>query len=104
MTEIPPPVLLDHVGIVYGKHAALQDVSAEFPPGAVGLLCPNGAGKSTMLKALLGFIAPTQGRMRVFGLDVAAEPLAIRARLGYMPETDGHMPGMNAVTFVAYCG
>ena len=75
-----------------------------FPPGAVGLLGPNGAGKSTMLRALLGFVKPTTGRMRVLGLDVASSPLQIRARLGYMPESDGHVPGMNAVSFVAYCG
>jgi ABC-2 type transport system ATP-binding protein len=70
----------------------------------VGLLGPNGAGKSTMLKALLGFVKPYQGSMRVLGLDVAQSPMEIRARLGYMPETDGHIPGMNAVSFVAYCG
>jgi ABC-2 type transport system ATP-binding protein len=102
MTE--SSVSLDHVSVAYGPTAALRDVTAEFPPGAVGLLGPNGAGKSTMLKSLLGFITPTSGRLRVLGLDVAAEPLKIRARLGYMPENDGHVPGMNAVTFVAYCG
>ena len=42
--------------------------------------------------------------MRVLGLDVAAAPLEIRSRIGYMPETDAHIPGMTAVTFVAYCG
>ena len=42
--------------------------------------------------------------MRVLGFDVAERPLEIRTRLGYMPETDGHIPGMNAVSFVAYCG
>ena len=42
--------------------------------------------------------------MRVLGLDVAAAPLEIRARVGYMPESDAHIPGMNAVSFVAYCG
>ena len=68
------------------------------------MLGPNGAGKSTMLKALLGFVAPTSGRLEVLGLNVAERPLEVRARLGYMPETDGHIPGMNAVTFVAYCG
>jgi ABC-2 type transport system ATP-binding protein len=57
-----------------------------------------------MLKALLGFIVPEQGRMRVLGLDVARAPLEIRARVGYMPESDAHIPGMNAVSFVAYCG
>lgn len=97
-------VELDRVTVRYGSQPALRDVSRVFPAGAVGLLGPNGAGKSTMLKALLGFIAPAEGRMRVFGLDVAAAPLDIRARIGYMPESDGHVPGMNAVSFVAYCG
>jgi ABC-2 type transport system ATP-binding protein len=97
-------VKLDHVTVTYGKNRALRDVSAVFPAGAVGLLGPNGAGKSTMLKALLGFITPTSGRLEVLGLNVADRPLDVRARLGYMPETDGHIPGMNAVTFVAYCG
>ena len=42
--------------------------------------------------------------MRVLGLDVTTSPLEIRSRIGYMPENDGHIPGMNAVSFVAYCG
>src|SRR5258707_15321132 len=95
-------VILDRVTVTYGTNRALRDVSAVFPPGAVGLLGPNGAGKSTMLKSLLGFIAPTSGRLQVLGLDVAQRPLEVRAKLGYMPENDGHIPGMNAVTFVAY--
>jgi ABC-2 type transport system ATP-binding protein len=82
----------------------LRDVSAAFRPGAVGLLGPNGAGKSTLLKSLLGFIVPDKGRMQVLGLDVAKSPLDIRSRVGYMPESDTHIPGMNAVSFVAYCG
>jgi ABC-2 type transport system ATP-binding protein len=104
MPETPPPVVLDRVSVVLGRQRALSDVSAVFPRGAVGLLGPNGAGKSTMLKTLLGFIAPEQGRLQVYGLDVATHPLEIRARLGYMPESDALVPGMNAVTFVAYCG
>ena len=99
-----PVVELRGVSVVYGRQAALRDVSAVFPRGAVGLLGPNGAGKSTMLKALLGFVVPTSGAMRVLGLDVATSALDIRARLGYMPESDAHMPGMSAVAFVAYCG
>ncbi len=103
MADTPPAVILDRVTVIYGKNRALRDVSAVFPAGAVGLLGPNGAGKSTMLKALLGFIEPTSGRLEVLGMNVAEKPLEVRARLGYMPETDGHIPGMNAVTFVAYC-
>jgi len=99
-----PAVQLEGVTVIYGKNQALKNVSARFERGAVGLLGPNGAGKSTMLKSLLGFVKPDQGRMRVLGLDVAQSPMEIRARLGYMPETDGHIPGMNAVSFVAYCG
>jgi ABC-2 type transport system ATP-binding protein len=99
-----PIVTLDKVNVAYGTNPALKEVSAQFQEGAVGLLGPNGAGKSTMLKALLGFVKPGQGHMRVLGMDVAHKPLDIRARLGYMPETDAHIPGMNAVTFVAYCG
>ena len=97
-------VTLDAVTVNYGRNEALRDVTASFGPGAVGLLGPNGAGKSTMLKALLGFVVPARGQMRVLGLDVAEAPVEIRARLGYMPESDAHIPGMNAVSFVAYCG
>ena len=58
-----------------------------------------------MLKSLLGFIAPTSGRMtRARPRRRATSPLEIRARIGYMPENDAHIPGMNAVSFVAYCG
>src|SRR5947207_169968 len=105
MAETPAPaVTLEGVTVVYAKHAALSEVTAAFPAGAVGLLGPNGAGKSTLIKALLGFVVPDRGRMQVLGFDVAHAPLDIRARVGYVPESDAHIPGMNAVSFVAYCG
>jgi ABC-2 type transport system ATP-binding protein len=97
-------VELDRVTVRYGRNVALRDVQTAFPDGAVGLLGPNGAGKSTMIKALLGFIVPDQGQMRVLGIDVRTAPLKIRGRIGYMPENDAHIPGMNAVSFVGYCG
>src|SRR6187431_1890342 len=98
-----PVVKADHLSVRYGKNVALNDITAVFPPGAVGLLGPNGAGKSTLLKSLLGFLVPEKGSMKVLGLDVASSPLEIRERIGYMPESDSHIPGMNAVSFVAYC-
>jgi ABC-2 type transport system ATP-binding protein len=97
-------VSLDRVTVLYGRNPALRDVTVSFPSGAIGLLGPNGAGKSSMLKALLGFVVPDQGQMKVLGYDVSTSPLQIRARIGYMPESDSHIPGMNAVSFVAYCG
>jgi len=104
MAEGDPVVTLEGVTVTYGKNRALREVTSSFAAGAVGLLGPNGAGKSTMLKSLLGFIVPERGRLRVLGIDVAESPLDIRARVGYMPESDSHIPGMNAVSFVAYCG
>src|SRR5687768_17526573 len=102
--EMDAVVQLDGVTVIYGKNQVLKNVTAKFARGAVGLLGPNGAGKSTMLKALLGFVKPDTGKMTVLDLDVAQAPLAIRARIGYMPESGSHIPGMNAVSFVAYCG
>jgi ABC-2 type transport system ATP-binding protein len=104
MADSDAVVTLENVTVTYGRNQALADVTTTFERGAVGLLGPNGAGKSTMIKSLLGFVVPSQGRMRVLGLDVATSPIAIRARIGYMPENDAHIPGMNAVSFVAYCG
>lgn len=106
--DVSPPatpiVQCEQVSVRYGRNWALRDVTAVFHPGAVGLLGPNGAGKSTLIKALLGFVKPDRGRMTVLGIDVAHAPLEIRARIGYMPESDAHIPGMNAVSFVGYCG
>jgi ABC-type multidrug transport system ATPase subunit len=79
MADRDPVVTLDGVTVVYGAQQALQDVSATFAAGAVGLLGPNGAGKSTMIKALLGFVVPDTGRMRVLGRDVAAQARRLHA-------------------------
>ena len=93
-----PVVTCRNLSIRFGKNWALNDVTAVFPAGAVGLLGPNGAGKSTLIKSLLGFIKPDKGSMKVIDMDVATSPLKIRERIGYMPESDSHIPGMNAVS------
>ncbi len=81
---------------------ALDDVTLEVPPGRTALLGPNGAGKSTLLKILLGLSRPTSGRVEVLGHDPQREALAVRARVGYMPEDDAHLPEMSAVELCAY--
>ncbi|MBC7807298.1 MAG: ABC transporter ATP-binding protein [Akkermansiaceae bacterium] len=88
----------------YGTRAILQDLSLDIPEGCVGLLGPNGAGKSTLIKTMLGFLTPASGVGSVLGMNMVLEPLRIRQRVGLMPEVDCHIPGMNAVTFVAYAG
>ena len=95
---------INNVSLFFGTTAALDNLSLEVQGGAVGLLGPNGAGKSTLIKTLLGFVKPNQGSASVFGLDVENEPLAIRSQVGYMPEDECLLPGMNAVQLVSYAG
>src|SRR5262249_51721602 len=97
-------VTLERVSVSYGGHQALRGVTADFPTGAVGLLGPHGARESNLIRTLLRLRQPSEGRVPVRGHDVSEAPLAIRSRVGYMPENDAHIPGMNAVSFVAYCG
>ena len=95
---------IKNVSLFFGPTTALDNLSLEVAGGAVGLLGPNGAGKSTLLKTLLGFVKPSQGTAAVFGLDVQTKPLEIRKQVGYMPEDECLIPGMNAVQLVSYVG
>ncbi len=88
-------VRLVDLTIRYGRTLAVDHVTAEFPPGAVGLLGRNGAGKSSILKALLGLVRPEAGSMQILDLPVGASPLEIRRLVGYMPERDCHVPGLS---------
>jgi ABC-2 type transport system ATP-binding protein len=97
-------VVFDELTVAYGPVRALDGVRGAVRPGATGLLGPNGAGKTTFLKTLLGFLRPEGGRIRAFGHDPGREPLEVRRRLGYMPESDCHLPGMTASGFVAFAG
>lgn len=70
----------------YPGVTALDDLSIDLPRGLVGLVGANGAGKTTMFRLLLGISKPTEGHIEVCGIDVAQDPIGVRARLGYMPE------------------
>ncbi len=97
-------VKLEDITIRYGSHVAVEGVTAEFPDGAVGLLGRNGAGKSSILKALLGLLRPAAGKLSVLDLAENASPLEIRRVVGYMPEKDCHIPGLNGYETVALAG
>jgi len=88
----------------FGDVEALQGVSCALPEGAIGLIGPNGAGKTTLLRVLMGLIPPTSGAAEVFGHDTARDGIAIRERVGYMPEDDCLLPEMSGIGFVAYMG
>jgi ABC-2 type transport system ATP-binding protein len=88
----------------YGKIIALDGVTMRLGEGAVGLLGPNGAGKSTLLRILLGFLVPERGQGKVLDYDIRRDQATIRRYVGYMPESDCFVAGMDAVTFTAYFG
>ena len=97
-------VELRNFTIRYGTRTAVDAVNAIFPPGAVGLLGRNGAGKSSILKSLLGLVKPTSGTMQILDLPAEASPEEVRSRIGYMPERDGHLPGMSGYEMVVLLG
>jgi len=85
MTE--PVVVAEHLSRRFGALVAVEDVSLEIHRGEVfGVLGPNGAGKSTTIRMLCGILAPSGGRGRVVGFDIAREPEQIKRRIGYMTQ------------------
>lgn len=95
---------VDGLAVRYGKRLALDHISLMLPSRSIGLLGPNGAGKSTLMKSLLGYLRPSAGHIRIFGLDMPKRALEIRQHLGYMPERDLMSPKISAVSFLVYCG
>lgn len=78
-------VELQHVSKHFGAAVAVGDVSLEVPEGSVfGFLGPNGAGKSTTINMIVDFIRPTEGEVRVFGLDSTEHSLEIHRRIGFL--------------------
>lgn len=88
----------------YGRIKALEGVNLDLPQGAIGLLGPNGAGKSTLIRILLGFLTPERGEGRILGYDIKRQQAEIRRYVGYMPEDDCFIPGLDAVSFTSFLG
>jgi ABC-2 type transport system ATP-binding protein len=88
----------------FGRATALQDVSFALRDGVTGLLGPNGAGKTTLLRILATAIPADAGRLRILGADpgTAAGRLAVRRRLGYLPQSPGFHQHFTAFEFVDY--
>jgi ABC-2 type transport system ATP-binding protein len=82
----PPLLRIEGLTKRYPGVTALDDLTIALPRGLVGLVGANGAGKTTMFRLLLGLSKPTEGTIEVCGIDVAANPIEVRSRLGYMPE------------------
>jgi ABC-2 type transport system ATP-binding protein len=75
------------VSVSYRDTPVLRELDLQVRPGEIyALLGGNGAGKSTTINAMLGFVRPSAGAVRVCGIDVGADPLGARAKLAYVPE------------------
>ena len=71
----------------YGSFTAVNGISLEVPRGELfGFLGPNGAGKTTTMRMIAGILRPTGGSVEVGGIDVVANPVAAKSRLGYIPD------------------
>jgi ABC-2 type transport system ATP-binding protein len=99
-----PVIELQGLEVHLGKRPILKGLSASLSGRCIGLLGPNGAGKTTLLHTLLGFHPASAGTARIFGRDIRTEARAIRAEMGYMPESDAFLGGMTAVRFVRLMG
>jgi ABC-2 type transport system ATP-binding protein len=82
------PLSIEGLTIDYGERRAVAGLSLSVRSGEVyGLLGSNGAGKSSTIRAVVGLVRPTAGRIRVFGVDPVSEGLRTKREIGYVPET-----------------
>jgi ABC-2 type transport system ATP-binding protein len=87
----------------YGPTLAVSDVSFDVQKGEVlGFLGPNGAGKTTTMRVITGYLAPSEGKVRVAGYDVVDEPLEAKRRTGYLPETPPVYPDMTVAEYLGF--
>src|SRR5687768_10085116 len=101
MTSGQPLLEIEHLTKEYGKVVALNDITFSITDGITGILGENGAGKSTAIKILLGLLRPTSGSASVLGQN-ALESVAVRARVGYMPEHDCLPTQVSAAEFLTH--
>lgn len=96
------PIQLQNITKNYGSTRALDGVSLEVRDGITGLLGPNGAGKTTLLKVLLGHLSFSEGSGQIFDLSIQSRQKEIRDRVGYMPETECHIPQLTGIEMIQY--
>lgn len=95
---------VDALHFSYGDFHALKGIDLSVPAGRIGLVGANGAGKTTLVRVLLGLAPADSGSVEVLGHDVASEPGAVQARVGFMPEGNCLPLEDSAAKFVAYAG
>jgi ABC-2 type transport system ATP-binding protein len=89
----------------YARTVAVDNISFEVEKGQiVGFLGPNGAGKTTTMRVLTCFLPPSEGKATVAGFDVLENPLEVKKRIGYLPETPPLYPEMEVVEYLHFVG
>ncbi|MGA7071903.1 ABC transporter ATP-binding protein [Bradyrhizobium sp.] len=103
---LPPAdtvILAEHLTKRYGETRAVDDISFGIRKGEVfGLLGPNGAGKTTTILMMLGLTEVSSGRISVLGFDPVRQPLQVKRRVGYLPDSVGFYDHLSAVENLAY--
>ena len=88
----------------YGRTTAVDGVSFRVEKGEIlGFLGPNGAGKTTTMRILTCYLPPTEGTARLAGYDVFAQPMEVKKRVGYLPETPPLYPDMEVAEYLEFC-
>lgn len=94
---------VEHLSKIYGSTAAIQDVDFSVQTGEIlGFLGPNGAGKTTTMRILAGYIPATTGTAKIAGYDVHEQSMAVRQRIGYLPENPPLYPDMTVESFLRF--
>src|ERR1044072_6097490 len=88
---------------LYGSLKAVNNLHLTIGKGEIyGLLGPNGAGKTTTILMILGLTEPTAGTVTVCGVNATSNPVAVKRKVGYMPDNMGFYDGMNALDNLIY--
>ena len=94
---------VSHLNKSYGSRPAVQDLSFMVPDGQIyGLLGPNGAGKSTIMNILTGYLAPTEGEVKVAGFRLPEQAQQAKACVGYLPEQPPLYPEMTVQEYLDF--
>jgi ABC-2 type transport system ATP-binding protein len=98
-------LVIENLSKKYGEVVALNDVSIKIDSGEiVGLLGPNGAGKSTLLKIIVGILRPTNGSVKLDGIDILENPEAAKKIIGYVPENASLYTNLTVAEFLTFVG
>ncbi|MCY4614756.1 MAG: ABC transporter ATP-binding protein [Nitrospira sp.] len=98
-------ITVQHVSKHYGRHTALDDVTFHVKQGEIlAFLGPNGAGKTTTMRILTCFLPQSEGMAKVAGFDCLDEPIEVKRRIGYLPETPPLYPELTVDEYLTFVG